>query len=144
MVQELPGPVGERNVYTTEARGIVLCIATNPLALMRQIGSALATGNRVLVEAGALQRISTLPGSLCDWVRETTDTAEDNVSAILFDGSTADLHSLARRVAARPGPIVSIHTAQPAGHYPMEWLVKERSTSTNTTAAGGNAKPHDD
>jgi len=42
-------------------------------------------------------------------------------------------------MADRNGPIVPIHLAGPDGRYPLEWLVQERSVSTNTTAAGGNA-----
>jgi len=34
---------------------------------------------------------------------------------------------------------VAIHVADADGLYPLEWLVHEKSISTNTTAAGGNA-----
>ena len=42
-------------------------------------------------------------------------------------------------MAGRPGPIVPVHVAGPDGDYPLEWLVRERALSANTTAAGGNA-----
>ncbi len=40
---ELPGPVGERNVYRLEPRGTVLCIAPDEAALSRQMRAVLAT-----------------------------------------------------------------------------------------------------
>ncbi len=137
--QELPGPVGELNIYATEARGVVQCMAAGLPALLRQIGSALATGNRALVAAGALEGMPALPGSLASWIAAAPCEAQDDVAAILFDGSPGDLQLLVRATAARPGAIVAIHIAQPDGSYPLEWLLQERSTSTNTTAAGGNA-----
>ncbi len=136
---ELPGPVGERNIYATEARGAVQCMAATIPALLRQIGSALATGNRAVVAVGALVTIPALPGSLTDWISAATGAARVDIAAILFDGSPQDLQALARATAARPGALVAIHTAQPDGSYPLEWLLQERCTSTNTTAAGGNA-----
>ena len=45
----------------------------------------------------------------------------------------------------RPGAIVPVHGASREGlaegseSYPLEWLVRERSVSVNTAAAGGNA-----
>ncbi len=137
--QELPGPVGERNIYATEPRGFVLCIASSRLALLRQVGSVLASGNRALIAADALQGIPALPGSLADWVGEATDKAQEDVSVILFDGSRTELQALARAAADKTGPLILVHVAQADGRYPIEWLVQERSTSINTTAAGGNA-----
>ncbi len=137
--QELPGPVGELNIYATEARGVVQCMAAAVPVLLRQIGSALATGNRALVATGALEGLPALPSSLAGWIDTASGGARDDIAAILFDGSPRELQFLARATAARPGAIVAIHTAQPDGSYPLEWLLQERSTSTNTTAAGGNA-----
>ena len=136
---ELSGPVGERNIYATEARGAVQCMATDVTSLMRQIGSALATGNRAVVAADALASIAARPASLADWILASSGGTPDDVAAILFDGTRDDLHALARATAARDGAIVAIHTPRPDGSYPLEWLLQERSTSTNTTAAGGNA-----
>ena len=47
---ELPGPVGERNTYTLEPRGAVLCVASDERALWRQISATLCTGNRALYQ----------------------------------------------------------------------------------------------
>ncbi|MEO9191271.1 MAG: L-glutamate gamma-semialdehyde dehydrogenase, partial [Acetobacteraceae bacterium] len=110
---ELPGPVGERNIYRLEACGTVLCIASDKDALQRQVAAALATGNRVLTEAS-------IP-------MERFDT-------VLFDGDADALRALNRELAARDGPIVAVFTG-----IPLHGLVRERSISTNTAAAGGNA-----
>jgi RHH-type proline utilization regulon transcriptional repressor/proline dehydrogenase/delta 1-pyrroline-5-carboxylate dehydrogenase len=37
------------------------------------------------------------------------------------------------------GPIPIVQLADAAGRYRRDWLVEEVSTSTNITAAGGNA-----
>ena len=136
---ELPGPVGERNIYAIEARGAVHCIAAAIPVLMRQIGSALVTGNRAIVAAGALDEMPALPASLAGWISAATGETLNDVAAILFDGSPDELQVVARAAAARAGAIIAIHTKLPDGSYPLEWLLLERSTSTNTTAAGGNA-----
>lgn len=136
---ELPGPVGERNIYGTEARGAVQCIAATLPVLLRQIGSALATGNRAIVADESLAAIPALPALLAGWVYTASGELSDEVAAILFDGSPSELTTLARTTAARMGALIAIHTAQPDGSYPLEWLLQERSISTNTTAAGGNA-----
>ena len=109
---ELPGPVGERNAYRTGPRGTVLCVAPDEAGRRRQIAAAEAEGNRA-VTAGP-----------CD--------------AILFAGSASDLLTLQQRTATQPGPIVSITIAED-GHYRRDSLVQERTVSTNTAAAGGNA-----
>jgi len=63
----------------------------------------------------------------------------------LFEGDSDELHALIRRVAQRPGPIVSVQgVASGALHngtddYALERLLTERSVSVNTAAAGGNA-----
>jgi RHH-type proline utilization regulon transcriptional repressor/proline dehydrogenase/delta 1-pyrroline-5-carboxylate dehydrogenase len=44
---ELPGPVGERNLYTLHPRGHVLAIAQTQEGLVGQLAAALSAGNRV-------------------------------------------------------------------------------------------------
>ena len=46
---ELPGPTGERNFMFFAKRGIVACYATKALDYARQIISAVATGNSVVL-----------------------------------------------------------------------------------------------
>ena len=60
--------------------------------------------------------------------------------AALLHGSAEDALVLTAQLAAQPGPIVTL-TALPPGatEVPLARLVTERSVSTNTAAAGGNA-----
>ena len=134
---ELPGPVGETNLYSTEPRGTVLCQAAHRSALLRQIGAALATGNVALVEAGSLPP---LPPELSGRIRESPRPMDWPFDAALFDGGREALLAFTEAVSAKDGPIVPVHTALPDGSYPLEALVRERCISTNTTAAGGNAR----
>ncbi len=140
---ELPGPVGERNTYTLEPRGAVLCVASDERALWQQISATLCTGNRALVAAPGPARLGNLPPTLANWIGVTADHRREAFQAALFDGSRAGLISLCRSLAARKGAIVPVHVgrpdAEPGRTYPLEWLVREKTVSINTAAAGGNA-----
>jgi RHH-type proline utilization regulon transcriptional repressor/proline dehydrogenase/delta 1-pyrroline-5-carboxylate dehydrogenase len=127
---ELPGPVGERNLYATEPRGTVLCVADDPAALRQQVGMALATGNRVLAPG-----LGDLPAGLAAWVDTAADPTTAPCDAALFSGGPEALLAFGQRLAAREGPIVPVHGPGAA----LDGLVRERSTSINTAAAGGNA-----
>ncbi len=129
---ELPGPVGERNVYQTEPRGVVRCVAPDRQALLPQISAALATGNTALVPAGLLPD---LPPELADVVTSRPGKPFD---AVLFAGPPAALRALNEELAAREAPIVAVTTVRD-GCYRLDNLVRERVVSTNTAAAGGNA-----
>jgi RHH-type proline utilization regulon transcriptional repressor/proline dehydrogenase/delta 1-pyrroline-5-carboxylate dehydrogenase len=109
---ELPGPVGERNTWRLRPKGTILCVASDPVELQAQIDMVGSAGNRA-----------------------TQEVDDPNVRAALFAGSREELLTLARRLAAREGPIVPIHLAP----YRFESLVDEVSLSINTAAAGGNA-----
>ena len=111
----LPGPVGEDNRYRLEPRGTVLCRAASESGLQRQREAVQASGNRAVTD----------PAHAAD--------------AILFEGDAPALLALCQSLASRPGAIVPVHVAGADGLYPVEFLVQERSISTNTTAAGGNA-----
>jgi RHH-type transcriptional regulator, proline utilization regulon repressor / proline dehydrogenase / delta 1-pyrroline-5-carboxylate dehydrogenase len=110
--RDLVGPVGEYNKYALRPKGTILCVARDPADLQAQLAAVSATGNRA-----------------------TMDVDEPHLSAALFAGSADDLITLNRRLAARDGPIVSVHVAP----YPLEFLFDEVSLSVNTAAAGGNA-----
>jgi RHH-type proline utilization regulon transcriptional repressor/proline dehydrogenase/delta 1-pyrroline-5-carboxylate dehydrogenase len=130
---ELPGPVGERNVYSLEPRGIVLCIASNVTAMCVQVGAALSTGNVACVvpPAGAGAFVAAIPPAA--GVRIVHDPLAAPCHAVLYEG--AGLSDFAKHLAARDGPLIPIFGAE----APPEWLLRERSVSTNTAAAGGNA-----
>ncbi len=117
----------------------MLCVADDRDECLRQVGAALATGNRALVPSGGLDGLPPLSPALAGWVAETAEWRDASVAAILFSGDPAALAGLNRMAAALEGPIVPVHVAGADGRYPLEWLVRERVVSTNTTAAGGNA-----
>jgi RHH-type proline utilization regulon transcriptional repressor/proline dehydrogenase/delta 1-pyrroline-5-carboxylate dehydrogenase len=138
--RELPGPVGERNAYVLLPRGTLRCMARNVSGLLRQVGAAFATGNRVVLPADAAYAdvFDTLPADLRSLIGH--ETAGDHISAVLYEGDGDALAGIAMALAERQPQVVPVHAVlSPAEDYPLEWLVAERSISTNTAAAGGNA-----
>ena len=138
---ELAGPVGERNLYALSPRGTVLCLAATERGLAVQIAAALATGNKVLLEGASLPP---LPAGLEDKVTLTERLEGATFDAVLFEGDGDTLRRLNGEIAGREGPIVLVHGLSPddlarGALYPLDLLMLERSTSTNTAAAGGNA-----
>ena len=136
---DLVGPVGERNIYSTEPRGIVACIAPNIDDLLHQITAALATGNRALIDAAHWSALHKLPPSLERWVIQAPSPLKANFDIILFSGDAATLQTINRSLSAIEGPIVPLVVARADGSFPLEVLIREHSVSVNTTAAGGNA-----
>ena len=131
---ELPGPVGERNAYALLPRGAVRCVAADAGELLVQVAAALATGNRAIVPEDAAEQFSGLPPQA-----EAQIGRAGVADAILFAGAGDQLIRLAQQTAEQAGHIVPIHVADGSGAYPLDMLVAERSISTNTAAAGGNA-----
>ncbi|MGE0752074.1 MAG: trifunctional transcriptional regulator/proline dehydrogenase/L-glutamate gamma-semialdehyde dehydrogenase [Variibacter sp.] len=146
---DLPGPVGERNVYTLIPRGSVLCIPRTERGLHLQISAALASGNRALIDTAALAQtgshaLDRLPAAMRPWITPVDNRGDAEIDAVLFEGNAETLRAINQEMAARPGAIVAVHGRTSdelaAGQdYALEWLLNERSISTNTTAAGGNA-----
>jgi RHH-type transcriptional regulator, proline utilization regulon repressor / proline dehydrogenase / delta 1-pyrroline-5-carboxylate dehydrogenase len=141
----LPGPTGERNTYTLGARGAVLCVSTTQGGARAQLAAALATGNRAIFTgpAGA-ELIASLPQSLRSQASAQADES-GRFDTVLFEGDSDALHALIRRIAQRPGPILSVQGVASGAlqdgtdDYALERLLTERSVSVNTAAAGGNA-----
>ena len=145
--QVLDGPVGETNVYLLHPRGRVGAIAETETGALIQIGAILATGNIAVVEAGSIfgkvpAALRTALGGHLDVVPNLD--AEKDLRAVLFEGARDKLMAFNQRIAARPGAIIVVQarTAEElAGgkSYNLPLLLEERSVSTNTAAAGGNA-----
>ncbi|QDH17735.1 bifunctional proline dehydrogenase/L-glutamate gamma-semialdehyde dehydrogenase PutA [Swingsia samuiensis] len=134
----LPGPVGEDNIYTLSARGSILCAGPSTTDVCKQIMAALATGNKCLVPPDVLRRLPPVPASLTTVILPFVPS--NQVDIALFNGSEKERTELAQMLATREGAIINLYVPSPTdGTYPLEWLVSERSSSTNTTAAGGNA-----
>ena len=146
---ELPGPVGERNLYVLKPRGRVAALSDDAVAAMLQLGAILATGNRaVIVERSpAAQLLAGLP-------REVTARidcvprwqAAGAIDALLYAGDRDGLLAVCAELARLDGPIVGVQGVSAAGlaagteDYALEQLLAEVTISTNTAAAGGNAK----
>ncbi|MFG1421057.1 trifunctional transcriptional regulator/proline dehydrogenase/L-glutamate gamma-semialdehyde dehydrogenase [Roseixanthobacter liquoris] len=143
---EMAGPVGERNLYSWHPRGTVLLVPATALGLSVQMATALAAGNRALVDAPAALKagLADLPRDVKARVRLVDDRATALFDAVLFEGESDRLLALEQEMAQREGPLVAVHGLSPGAlaagaTYPVEWLLHERTTSTNTAAAGGNA-----
>ncbi|HEX7858356.1 MAG TPA: trifunctional transcriptional regulator/proline dehydrogenase/L-glutamate gamma-semialdehyde dehydrogenase [Sphingobium sp.] len=133
MAIELPGPVGERNLYGCHRRGKILLKALTTKGLHSQLGAILATGNDAVIEG------MDLPADLPPSVRKRIVERSDGWSAVLVEGGADDIRVALREAAQCPGPIISVHSQMANGNYVLDWLVEEVATSINTAAAGGNA-----
>jgi RHH-type transcriptional regulator, proline utilization regulon repressor / proline dehydrogenase / delta 1-pyrroline-5-carboxylate dehydrogenase len=139
---ELPGPVGESNRYELHPRGQVLLVPATEPGLAVQLGTALAAGNRAtIVWPGTMpERFAELPAEVAgriDWLPEIPAAAA--FGAVLIEPRAEGMRELTKRLANMAGPIPIAQIADSERRYRPDWLVEEVSTSTNTTAAGGNA-----
>jgi RHH-type proline utilization regulon transcriptional repressor/proline dehydrogenase/delta 1-pyrroline-5-carboxylate dehydrogenase len=116
---ELPGPVGETNLYTLEPRGTVLCVASTHTEARAQVELVRRTGNQAVARPDF-----PCPSEHLAFVRPFTGTCD----AILTE------HELDFPVPDQ-GPLVSAQMPP----YAAEFLVRERVVTTNNAAAGGNA-----
>ncbi|MEP6785941.1 MAG: trifunctional transcriptional regulator/proline dehydrogenase/L-glutamate gamma-semialdehyde dehydrogenase [Sphingomonadales bacterium] len=143
VVTELPGPVGERNLYALHARGTILLRPVTAAGFYQQVAAVLATGNSAVVEAdeGIASLAKIFPASVAGRVGLTGGP----YAGALIEGEPATVTAALKDIAAMPGPIPLVQSATPAQcagtrpAYETAWLIEEVSTSINTTAAGGNA-----
>jgi RHH-type proline utilization regulon transcriptional repressor/proline dehydrogenase/delta 1-pyrroline-5-carboxylate dehydrogenase len=131
---ELPGPVGEKNLYALHPRGCILLVPATRNGLYRQIAAILATGNDAVVEGWDMP--PDLPASVLSRLH---DKADGPLAGALVEGDRETVGAIVRRIAAMPGPILLAQAESADRTYRLDWLVEEVSTSINTTAAGGNA-----
>ena len=135
---ELPGPVGERNLYALHPRGRVLLLPETFDGLLDQLIAALASGNHAVVRQDERLRaeLASLPKRIAARIEWSSDwtTSGPYAGALIEDNGEALVGAI-EQVANLPGPIVLVQ----AGEYRPDWLVEEVSMSINTTAAGGNA-----
>jgi RHH-type proline utilization regulon transcriptional repressor/proline dehydrogenase/delta 1-pyrroline-5-carboxylate dehydrogenase len=138
----LAGPVGERNSYTLLPCGAVLCRAETTDGLALQLAAVFATGNTAIIEDAARFAVflEALPPALHRHWRAAD--GNDPVALALFEGDAEALRRFCIRTAQRDGvivPVLALSQPGAAGEYPLEFLLRERSVSVNTAAAGGNA-----
>ncbi|MDI7862108.1 trifunctional transcriptional regulator/proline dehydrogenase/L-glutamate gamma-semialdehyde dehydrogenase [Rhizobiaceae bacterium n13] len=145
---ELPGPVGERNLYSLHPRGRILLVPETEAGLYRQIAVALATGNNVVVDAasGLQASLKGVPSSVAARLSWSKDWSADGPFAgALVEGEGDHVRTVSKAIAELPGPLVLVQAASTdeiannPDAYCLNWLLEEVSTSVNTTAAGGNA-----
>ena len=139
----LPGPTGERNVYTLAPRAHVLCVATSVNDLLVQTAAVLASGGKALWPTAQASLRNQLPAAAqAQVVLQDNALTEASVAldAVLHHGDGKTLQAVCTALAQRPGPIVGVTAMQPgAVDIPLERLLIERALSVNTAAAGGNA-----
>ncbi|MCZ2498892.1 trifunctional transcriptional regulator/proline dehydrogenase/L-glutamate gamma-semialdehyde dehydrogenase [Xylophilus sp. Kf1] len=140
--RELPGPTGERNLYSLSAREAVLCLADHDDDRLAQLSAVLAVGSRAVWPSEAAPLHARLPAAVRPAVTLAPDwtASEARFDAVLHAGEADELMRVNRWVAARPGPIVGVYPVDRATlAWPLERLLVERALSVNTAAAGGNA-----
>ena len=138
----LPGPTGERNVYRLVPRLAVLCLADRDEDRLLQLAALLAVGSRAIWPEGAWPSAARLPAEVQSCIAIARDWSAPEVAfdAVLFHGGVDELARIRRRLAQRPGPVVSVERLAPGETaIPIERLLLERCVSINTAAAGGNA-----
>jgi len=137
----LPGPTGERNAYRVQARARVLCRvgsqASAEADLLAQMAAVLAVGGQAVLATQSAALCASLPTAVQARL-VLSDTLQADTA--LVSAPANQVLALATQLATQDGPIVTL-TALQAGtaQVPLARLVGERSISTNTAAAGGNA-----
>ncbi|MBI0026579.1 trifunctional transcriptional regulator/proline dehydrogenase/L-glutamate gamma-semialdehyde dehydrogenase [Bartonella sp. M0187] len=144
----LPGPVGESNVYSLHSRGKILLFSQTKSGLYRQLATTLATGNIAVIDAACkLQNsLSDLPEQLIRNVEWSENlNADGPYAGALIEGDENNILEKQKIIAALSGPIIltqaatSEELASAELPYNLGYLSEEVSTSVNTAAAGGNA-----
>ena len=141
----LPGPTGERNTYALVPREAILSIAQERGDLLFQLATVLAAGARAVWPDDDLSRrvLAEVPAAVRGRVELARDPLASAIDAVLIQADAEQVRDWSRRLAQRPGPIITVHAGEPgarhAGAFVLERLLAERTVSVNTAAAGGNA-----
>ncbi|MBS1092219.1 bifunctional proline dehydrogenase/L-glutamate gamma-semialdehyde dehydrogenase PutA [Gluconobacter sp. Dm-74] len=139
--RELPGPVGETNLYQLLPRGAVLCVASDRETMLRAVGLALSGGNTAFVQGPnvASDWVSELPHALALHIRRTQGGRAAGCRTILASFEERQMAEQARTALSRSGMVVQLYMLDAKSPIRPEWVLQEKVVSTNTTAAGGNA-----
>ncbi len=138
----LPGPTGERNVYSLSGRSNVLCLADHDADLLLQLAAVLAAGTRAIWPVRAQALLNSLPSNVQVCVAMAAEPLSPQVQfdAVLLHGTAEKLGEIQRQLARREGPVIAVERMETGdAEVPLERLVVERALSVNTAAAGGNA-----
>ena len=122
---------------------LLCCVGAQPNAeddVLLQIAAVLAVGSTAVLPPSAAAVQARLPAPVQAALRVGAQDSAAGVDAALLHGNAQEALALAARLATQQGPIVSLTVLAPGSvDVPLARLVTERSTSTNTAAAGGNA-----
>jgi len=140
----MAGPTGERNVYRVLPRTRVWCqTGGHPGAwddLLSQIAAVLAVGGSVCLSTDYTELRSRLPLQVQERIECRSLEGTFDINAALIHAEPTQVLALAHGLATQLGPVVSLTALKPGDcAVPLARLVTERSVSTNTAAAGGNA-----
>jgi RHH-type proline utilization regulon transcriptional repressor/proline dehydrogenase/delta 1-pyrroline-5-carboxylate dehydrogenase len=135
----LGGPTGESNVLDYRPRRRLLCLGADTTDGLHQLAAVAATGSRALLSDAPWARalFPQLPQSLRDCIDWFDGGEPAEIDGVLRGRDQEDGGALRRALAAREGARIRIVEGGP--EYPLHWMVVERTVSTNTAAAGGNA-----
>ncbi len=125
--RELPGPVGESNVYRLEGRGVFAAISpwNFPLAIFTgQVIAAMSAGNTVIAKpapqtpliaylAVQLMKEAGVPDGVCNLVLGAGDVGHRMVThpdtaGVVFTGSTKTARNINKTLAEKDGPITPL------------------------------------
>lgn len=141
----LPALTGEENTVELLPRGQVLCTGESAFSLAMQVMATVAFGNdAVLPKSAIADEIAAVLNGACkviasaDVKRALAGELRDvRVEAVLAAADYRDLGNLRRLCAAR---MTSVVVAEASGRYDWTQLVRERVTTVNASAAGGNTQ----
>ena len=140
MTCTLPGPTGERNLYSVLPRELVLCYAESEQDLATQLAATIAVGSNAVVPRRFQSMVDSLPVNLRERISTFEEWQSFHFDAVIYHGQRAQAEELAQQVIKCRDEIISvIYLPSGSTDVPLERLVIERSISINTTAAGGNA-----
>ncbi|AQH02329.1 pyrroline-5-carboxylate dehydrogenase [Burkholderia sp. KK1] len=141
----LPALTGEENTLELLPRGQVLCTGETAFALAMQAMAAVAFGNdAVLTKSAFADEIAAVLGRACRVIDSSQvqralsgELRDVRVQAVLAEADLPDLGKLRRVAAAR---LTGVIVADASGRYDWTQLVRERVTTVNASAAGGNTQ----
>lgn len=151
----LPGPTGELNELHLESRGVLAHMSDENTSFdfwFVSLIAALAAGNPVIaivneadaakanVVTAGLTQIGIIDGVFQVATVEQTDAilAHEFVAGAIVDSNSSLTYLVNDKLAARSGAILPLITATHNDNLFMR-MVTEKTISTDTTAAGGNA-----
>ncbi|TNC72965.1 bifunctional proline dehydrogenase/L-glutamate gamma-semialdehyde dehydrogenase PutA [Rubellimicrobium roseum] len=119
--KDMPGPTGESNRLSQQARAPFLCLGPGSEAAQAQAEAIRALGGRAVAAQGAVD-----PGAL---------TRLAPLGGAVWWGDEAAAQAIEQALAARDGALLPLLT----GHPEAGQVLHERHVCIDTTAAGGNA-----